>query len=374
MRSFFFALRDLIQFSSIDKSYKEIIFYSENEKYWPYFKNIIRLILKETNLKICYISSSHKDPGLKINNKNIKKFFIGMGSIRNYFFSIIDSKIVIMTMPDLGNFQIVKSNSRTKYAYIQHAMMSLHMVYNHRAFDNFDYIFCTGPHQVAEIRSMEKINNSPKKEIIKLGYTKHDELVIKSKNRNLRTRNPQVLLAPSWGKNAIIETGKAIEIIDELLNNKFKVLLRPHPQTLRNNHKLVQQIRKKFALNNFFMLDISDDNIDSMLNSNFLITDWSGIALEYAFALKRPVIFIDTPKKINNDMYEVVNSPPLEVQLRHKIGVLWNPKESIFSAIRNLENFKTECFDDLAKEYIFNIGKSDLRFTDFLINFIKKED
>ena len=43
-----------------------------------------------------------------------------------------------------------------------------------------------------------------------------------------------------------------------------------------------------------------------------MISDWSGVAIEYAFAFEKPVLFIDTPQKINNpDCYQI-DIVPLE--------------------------------------------------------------
>ena len=51
-----------------------------------------------------------------------------------------------------------------------------------------------------------------------------------------------------------------------------------------------------------------------------MISEWSGAATEFAFGLKRPVIFIDTPKKIRNGSYKALDLEPLEVSIRSKIG------------------------------------------------------
>ena len=51
-----------------------------------------------------------------------------------------------------------------------------------------------------------------------------------------------------------------------------------------------------------------------------MITDWSGIAFEYAFALLKPILFIDVPPKVRNPDYHEVSSPPLEVALRAEFG------------------------------------------------------
>ena len=35
----------------------------------------------------------------------------------------------------------------------------------------------------------------------------------------------------------------------------------------------------------------------SLYQSDLMISDWSGVAFEYAFAFNKPVIFCDVPKK-----------------------------------------------------------------------------
>ena len=50
--------------------------------------------------------------------------------------------------------------------------------------------------------------------------------------------------------------------------------------------------------------------LDSFHNSDFMISDWSGVALEYAFGLLKPVLFVDVPKKVQNDEYERISEIP----------------------------------------------------------------
>jgi YidC/Oxa1 family membrane protein insertase len=59
---------------------------------------------------------------------------------------------------------------------------------------------------------------------------------------------------------------------------------------------------------------------DSLHASDLMISDWSGAALEYAFGLERPVLFVDVPRKSNNPEYEKLKAIPLEVRIRAEIG------------------------------------------------------
>ena len=50
-----------------------------------------------------------------------------------------------------------------------------------------------------------------------------------------------------------------------------------------------------------------------------MITDWSGIGLEYAFTRKNRVVFVDVPKKIMNDEYERIDLEAIEISIRDKM-------------------------------------------------------
>ena len=59
---------------------------------------------------------------------------------------------------------------------------------------------------------------------------------------------------------------------------------------------------------------------ESLHAANIMVSDWSGVALEFAFGLEKPVVFIDKPLKLNNAEYSRLKSVPLEILLREKIG------------------------------------------------------
>ena len=54
-----------------------------------------------------------------------------------------------------------------------------------------------------------------------------------------------------------------------------------------------------------------------------MVSDWSGVALEFAFGLEKQVVFIDQPLKLNNPEYSRLKSDPLETLLREKIVRGW---------------------------------------------------
>ena len=112
-----------------------------------------------------------------------------------------------------------------------------------------------------------------------------------------------ILIAPSWDDNGLIET-EGMEIIQILLDNNYNVILRPHPITLKKSENVIKNIQKKFQKNTNFDLDTDIRNLDSLFVSDCMISDWSGVAIEYAFALQKPVLYVDIQKKILFNTWE----------------------------------------------------------------------
>ena len=84
-----------------------------------------------------------------------------------------------------------------------------------------------------------------------------------------------------------------------------------------------------------FKYESSIENMYSFFDSDVMITDWSGSALEYALGLDKPVIFLNLPKKIKNPKYDEIDIMPFEIKIRDKIGTI----TSIENLDKKLINF-----------------------------------
>jgi YidC/Oxa1 family membrane protein insertase len=133
-----------------------------------------------------------------------------------------------------------------------------------------------------------------------------------------------VLVAPSWGVQGILESvGR--QLIDILLRNNYRVTVRPHPQTRRLRPDIMNNLENLYDNNDRVKFEAGIGNFDSLLDSCVLISDWSGVAMEYAFSLSKPVVFIDVPRKVRNDDYERQRNIPIEVFIREEIGCVVAP-------------------------------------------------
>ena len=137
------AEKSLQQFKGLNRNKKKIVFYAENSSDWLHFEKIIKALTFEFNQDVCYVSSDFKDPILSKKRKGIFSFYVGYGKTRTEFFNTLDSKVIVMTMPDLGKFNVKRSRHEVHYIYVFNSLISTHMGYMKDAFDNYDSI----PHE-----------------------------------------------------------------------------------------------------------------------------------------------------------------------------------------------------------------------------------
>ena len=213
---------------------------------------------------------------------------------------------------------------------------------------------------------------------MKIGHGWLDTIINEVQLANINnsiSKNKVVLLAPSWGPNGLVET-KCQEIVHILLDSGFDVILRPHPRTIKKSNKTIQKIEKEFKNYSNFKLEIDIKNIESLFSCDCMISDWSGIAIEYAFAFEKPVLFIDTPQKINNLECNQIDLIPLEEKIRSEIGEILPLSElslipsKINEFLRSQNEFK-EKIRKVREETVFNIGSSGEQGAKYLLELKK---
>lgn len=370
--AFFRHIKDAMRFNQLPAEQRVITFYSEGRNYWSYLEGLLLNVLNNSDYTVCYICSSDDDPGLDLSHPRLVTFRIGEGFVRDWMFANIDTKMMVMTMPDIHQYQVKRSLHDVHYVYVQHSLASLHMVYRPGAFDYYDTVFCAGPHHIKEIRAIEKLYNLPEKILFEHGYARLDSILSESKKRPKKKKmaaDPiHYLLAPSWGGNGTVELGYGDKIVDALLAKGARVTFRPHPQTIKFALDKVQLIVDKHQSNEMFTYENNVRGQDSLHESDVMIGDWSGAALDYAFGLNKPVLFVDVPRKINNPYYEDIKIEPFEVHMRDIIGAVISPK----NIDEILDTKALEIPSGLAEKYAYNVGHSDEVGADELLALAKR--
>ena len=354
---FYLILRNINKINTIKPKF---IFYSESKSYLKYAYLLIKYLSEKFPDEVYYVSSDNND---KILDLRVKNIHIGKGFLLQYFFKSINADNIFMTLTDLDN-SIIKRNKFVKnYIYFFHSPISTTRNYTSAAFDNYDTILCNGEYQTNEIRQREKIKKLKEKKIIKSGFFYFDYLNSKIKDKDNKN---EILVAPSWNKNKQNFINEDFEeIIDKLLEAGFKVRFRPHPETIKRSLNLMNSYNKKF-LNSNFIYDDNSENFEAMQNAKCLITDNSGISIEYMMLFKRPVIFYNEFDKIHNDNFEIYKDfLPIEDKIKDKFGFKFNKnhikeiKEIISEADKN---FNASDIDNFIKNNFYNFNETIKHF------------
>lgn len=362
------TLLNFIEFNNLSKDWKENVFFSENSSYSAHFEELVKKFFLDKK-KICFLTSDLNDLIFKYQSETIKVFYISPNLGQIIFLNYIKCKRLILTMPDLENFHIKKSKNCKKYFYIFHSPFSTNMIYRNKAFFAYDEICCVGRHHVDEFDEYVQKFNLKKKKLIKCGYFRIDKLSQFNNNQN----NKKVLIAPSWAQKNII-TECCIDLIQILIKNKYQVILRPHIESLRRNKEKIIQIEKIYKEQENFSIERGNFSLQNISDCNYLITDWSGISIEFAFAFEKPVLFIDTPKKIMNKKFNDLSIKPLEEKIRKKIGIVVSPVNipQILDSIQKIDEEKEYFKNEIIlqrDQYLFNFKKS----VQYIYDYLKKE-
>jgi len=343
---------------------KHLVFYSESNGFYKYYKGIIEYLLKNTKLTIHYITSDYNDNifNLEKENSRIKAYYIGEKKLITLMMKM-DADVVVMTMPDLENYHIKRSYIRKdiEYVYVPHAMDSLNLTMRTGSMDHFDTVFTTGKHQMEEAIKTNEVYNIQNRKLVEWGYSLLDDMIKDYETQKANDTNT-ILIAPSWQKDNIVDLCLE-EMLDNLGNSNYEIVVRPHPQHVRHKKEMFEKLKEKYKEQKNITIQTDFSSNNTVFNAALLITDWSGIAFEYAFTTKKPVIFIDTPMKIMNPEYEKLGIEPFNIWTRNEIGQVIKQdkintlKETVDEMLKNSSKYN-EKISKMTEEYVYNIGNS----------------
>jgi YidC/Oxa1 family membrane protein insertase len=244
-------------------------------------------------------------------------------------------------------------------------MGSTHMVDNEDSFDHYETLFCTGPHQVAEIRRREELKGLEPKQLFEYGHPRLEQVIAEGQAyRPARSMDeaPTVLIAPTWGDTSIFNTcGR--ELIDVLLNAGYRVIMRPHYQSNRRTPEVIAAVREAHESHPAFEYIDRMGETDSILRSDILVSDWSAMALEYAWGLEKPVLFIDVPRRIRNPNWRELGIEPIESSIRSQVGEVIAPDNlgeapvAVARLLAEPERFRAR-MREMRETMVFRLGHS----------------
>ena len=359
---------------------KHLVFYSESNGFYKYYKGFIEYLLAHTNITIHYITSDPNDQIFEMEKKQpkIRGYYIGENKLITLMMKM-DADVVVMTMPDLENYHIKRSYIRDDIEYINvpHGAGSNNLTLRKGALDHFDTIFCAGVHQKMENDQTEAVYNLPAKKCVEVGYPLIDEMRKNYANSEHKVNErKKILIAPSWQKDNIIDSCLE-QLLDSLKNTDYEIIVRPHPQEVRLKKEYMESLKKKYEPDGIeIQTDFTSNN--PVLEADLLITDWSDISWEYAFTTLRPVLYINTPIKVMNPEYRKIELTPLNILLRDKLGKsldveqLDKTAETADYLLAHTQEYR-ERIDALAHEYVYNLGSSSEAGARYIIKAVQNK-
>ena len=127
--------------------------------------------------------------------------------------------------------------------------------------------------------------------------------------------------------------------------NNISFDLRPHPMSLKNNEITLEEIKNlKIGINNQTNLNFYEYQI--------LISDWSGLFIEF-HVFRKDILLVESEKKILNKEYTLLKNQPAEIRLRKKISKIFtfNDLENMIPEIKKLIKKKTYQSNEIDKFY-----------------------
>lgn len=342
----------------------KLMFYSESNGFYKYFKGTIDYICENSDIDIHYVTSDPEDKIFSDPRPQIHPYYIGSDRRLVPLFMKLECDMVVMTMPDLEKYHIKRSRVKkdVEYVFASHGIGSI-ILYRKGALDWFDTILVPGIDQFNEIRASEDVYKTPKKRLVETGYPLIDDM-LETYNSTEHTPNevPKILIAPSWQADNIIDLC-IDDLLAELGKTNYEIILRPHPQQVRHEPEKFELLKEKFSGNANITVQTDFSSNNPVMEADVLITDWSDICWEFAFVTKRPVLFIDTPMKVMNNEYDKLGTEPMNAKLRTEIGAVVKPDEleKTNDAIADMLARRGEYAESIQKtfeEHVYNIGKS----------------
>ena len=159
--------------------------------------------------------------------------------------------------------------------------------------DYYDAIMLAGDYQAQSIRKLEEQRKLPQKDLVQIGIPYMDEMAKRLEREGAAPEHERtVLLAPSWGKSAILSVygGK---IIDVLLKTGYKVIVRPHPQSFVSEAELMDKLMKEYPNSDQLEWNRDSDNFSVLRRSDILISDFSGVVFEFSLVYDKPIVYTD---------------------------------------------------------------------------------
>jgi YidC/Oxa1 family membrane protein insertase len=344
-----FEFSELERLMALDPKDRRLVIYGESEIQYRYYEDYVEFLLANSDYDICYIASQRTDPIFSDKRPRIKPFYIK--NLLNTAFSRLDSKVLMIGNPDIDNGPIKRAPAPVHHVYVFRGIASVHQAYRLGAFDHYDSLLTIQQYQVDEVRKTEEIYKLKPKQLPVVGYPLteriwRDHQKYAEANSGSSKEKPVCLVAPTWdsaSRSSIFDVCQG-EIIESLARSQFEVWLRPHPEYVKRFPARMEKIEKACAKTKNVRTKLELGSMYCLHEADILVTDHSSISMDYVLGTERPVVFINTPLRVDNPEVGRLGLEPVENTYRSRLG-----KELEVSQLNVLDAALNDSFGDRQK-------------------------
>ena len=353
-----------------DKS--DIVIFADHKRYWNIFEPVCDE-LERRGINSCYWTASDDDPALSKKYEHVKCNFIGEGNRAYARLNMMNARICLSTTPGLDVYQWKRSKNTDCYVHIPHSVGPL-TLYRMFGLAFYDSVLLNGDFQKRTLRELEKVQRLPEKELEVVGCVYFDSLNEKLTSANTghdEDRNKTtVLLAPSWGPNAILTKYGSV-FLNALKNTDFDIIVRPHPQSRTSERQMLKELTSEFPESDHWHWNYDNENFDVLKKADIMISDFSGVIYDYAFVFDGALIFTDIDFDKSPYDADWLDEPIWAEEILPKIGRKLDKNDignigSVIEQTINSEEYR-DARKELKEEVWMHRGEAAVRTVDYLV-------
>ena len=343
-----FSLRALflkLKFSSGGKGAKTnakkipIAIFTDHKRYWNVFEPLLNEFEKR-HQKVVYFTCSKDDPIFDKKYEYITGEYLGEGNKAFAKLNLLNAYVVVASTPSLDVFQWKRSKNVDYYIHVQHGANDISM-YRMFGTDHFDALPLSGEYQVKQVRQLEKMRGIKERETPLVGIPYMDEMKKRLEAAgDVGPHEKTVLLAPSWGKSGILSRFGE-KLIDALIDTGYKIIVRPHPQSLITEKDMMDRLMSKYTDESKVIWNRDNDNFEVLRQADILISDFSGIIFDFTLVFDKPLIYTDTKYDIGPYDAYWIDEKPWTFRILPELGLELNEEN-----VSNVKNLIDRCLED----------------------------
>lgn len=248
----------------------------------------------------------------------------------------LEADICLLTTPQLDVLQLKRSKGVKHYCHILHSLPHID-IYEVFALDYFDSVFVNSPIHTDFLREVEEIRGLNHKQVAIVGCPYLDylaEQVVSLRESCIDSTHPTILLAPSWGREALLSK-YGINLLKPLLDSGYPVIIRPHPQSYISESAMLETLKNQTAHYKNLRWDNKTDNIHAFAESNLIIGDFSGVLFDYLVLFNKPILTMEFHFNIiGYDLEDTNHKTPWVANALQDISTIIAPHD--FSNIKSI--------------------------------------